>query len=319
MSLRQATVRDDAGRAGQAMISIGERCMALLLEGAVLNVPAIGQQTYHEFRVNLDRLASQIPDPCSEDEKLLLTRAILHEFENYHHGAQRELSENLMAWQGVVTLLLAQLLEAYGIQDRSHAATTLMRRTRALKSSDDVDQWREEVEKFLEKLRVKAPEEDCTSPLKRTNRSTANDNAAGLPGGGCALEYLRTLMAAGSDGYVVLFELRCMEIISQRFGMEAVEDCLMAVSSFLTQGLDGNDKIYHWSNSSLLAVVQGRPNEEMLTSEIQRIICRNRESTICVGGRPMIVRIPLSFEITPINRLRSPEDLLRHAERKQNR
>jgi GGDEF domain-containing protein len=141
--------------------------------------------------------------------------------------------------------------------------------------------------------------------------STANDNAAGLRGGGSAVEHLRKILANGGDGFIVLFRLSCLDIISQRFGSEAVEDCLMAVSAFLTAGLQNNDAIYHWSDSALLAILQGRHSELIVTAELDRIIAQNRESSINVAGRAIMLRIPITFELTPINRLQNADDLLR--------
>jgi len=147
--------------------------------------------------------------------------------------------------------------------------------------------------------------------MKAANHSTANDNAAGLRGGGSAVEHVRKIMERGGSGFVALIRLSCLEVIHQRFGTEAVEDCLMAVSAFLTSSLHSDDIIYHWSDSSLLAVLQGRPSETILAAELQRIASQNRESSIQVAGRTIMLRIPLAFELTPINRLRSADDLYR--------
>jgi GGDEF domain-containing protein len=98
-------------------------------------------------------------------------------------------------------------------------------------------------------------------------------------------------------------------MISQRFGPEAVEDCLMAVAAFLTQCLHSEDAIYHWSDSSLLSILQGRPNEQILTAELERIAMQNRETTVNIGGRSTMLRIPITFDLTPIERLQSADDL----------
>ena len=98
-------------------------------------------------------------------------------------------------------------------------------------------------------------------------------------------------------------------MISQRFGSEAVEDCLMAVAAFLTQSLRSEDTIYHWSDSSLLAILQGRANEQILTAELQRIMYQNRETSVNIGGRATMLRIPLSFDLTSIDHLQSADDL----------
>jgi len=122
---------------------------------------------------------------------------------------------------------------------------------------------------------------------------------------------VRTIMERGGSGFVALVRLSCLQVINQRFGTEAVEDCLMAVSAFLTSSLHSEDAIYHWNDSSLLAVLQGRPSEPILAAELQRIASQNRDSSIQVAGRTIMLRIPLAFELTPINRLRSADDLYR--------
>jgi GGDEF domain-containing protein len=98
-------------------------------------------------------------------------------------------------------------------------------------------------------------------------------------------------------------------MINQRFGPEAVEDCLMAVSAFLTQSLNSDDAIYHWSDSSLLAILQGRANDQILTAELERIAMQNRETSVNIGGRATMLRIPITFDLTPIERLKTADDL----------
>jgi GGDEF domain-containing protein len=91
--------------------------------------------------------------------------------------------------------------------------------------------------------------------------------------------------------------------------MEAVQDSLMAVSAFLTSSLRNDDAIYHWSDSSLLAVLQSPTTEQILTAAMRRIVDNNRDITIQIGGRSVMLRIPLEFEITPIDSLRTADDL----------
>ena len=83
----------------------------------------------------------------------------------------------------------------------------------------------------------------------------------------------------------------------------------MAVAAFLTQSLHSDDAVYHWSDSSLLAILQGRANEQILTAELERIAMQNRETAVIIGGRSTMLRIPITFDLTPIERLHSAEDL----------
>jgi GGDEF domain-containing protein len=147
------------------------------------------------------------------------------------------------------------------------------------------------------------------SQFRAADHSTENLNAAGLRGGGSAIEHVKRLLEGGDKAFIVLFRLSCLNMINQRFGPEAVEDCLMAVSAFLTESLNSDDAIYHWSDSSLLAILQGRANEQILTAELERIAMQNRETTVSIGGRATVLRIPITFDLTPIERLKSADDL----------
>jgi GGDEF domain-containing protein len=287
-----------------------ERTVTLLVEGTALNMPQIDADSYKAFRANVGRLALQIPDRLPEEDKLALMRTILHEYEVYRGASEMALKERTAGWRGLVLLLFRDLLASLGMGSDSPEAAALGREIPSLGSADELRDWRTRVEEFLHPPDAVGQAQGLAS-LKTANRSTENDNAAGLRGGGSAVEQLKKIMERGGGGFIALIRLSCLEVIHQRFGKEAVEDCLMAVSAFLTASLHSDDQIYHWSDSSLLAVLQGRPSEQILAAELQRIASKNRETSINVAGRAIMLRIPLAFELTPINRLRAAEDLFR--------
>ena len=312
MNLRQIKPWGKSGTAEQeqAEISSTERSLTLLVEGTALNMPEIDAPSYKAFRANVKRLALQIPDRLPDEDKLALIRTILHEFESHRKGAEGALKERTAGWRGLVILLFRDLLASLGVGTDSPEAASLGREIPGLSSAEDLREWRSKVEDFLHPRDAEGQAQGLAS-MKTANHSTANDNAAGLRGGGSAVEHVRKIMERGGSGFVALIRLSCLEVINQRFGTEAVEDCLMAVSAFLTASLHSEDSIYHWSDSSLLAVLQGRPSEPILAAELQRIASQNRDSSIQVAGRSIMLRIPLAFELTPINRLRSADDLYR--------
>lgn len=312
MNLRQITPWSKSGTAAETEtpISTIERTLTLLVEGTALNMPEIDADSYKAFRGNVSRLAMQLADRLPEDDKLALVRPILHEFETYRSLSESAIKERAAGWRGLVTMLFRDLLASLGMGTHSPEAQVLGREIAALASADDLRDWRTKVEEFLHPPDAEGQAQGLAS-IKAADRSTANDNAAGLRGGGSAVEQLKKIMERGGVGFIALFRLSCLEVINQRFGKEAVEDCLMAVSAFLTASLHSDDTIYHWSDSSLLAILQGRPSEQILAAELQRIASQNRDSSINVAGRTIMLRIPLAFDLTPINRLRTAEDLYR--------
>ena len=191
----------------------------------------------------------------------------------------------------------------------SSRTAPLIERIESLDTAADLQAWRCLLDDFLQSREARRRTREGHTSLEIADHSTENDNAAGLRGGGKAIEHLERIMQRGSDGFVVVFRLSCLEVIAQRFGLAAVQDCLMAVSAFLTSSLHNDDAIYHWSDSSLLAILEARPNERILTAELQRIVTQNRDITIKMGERTVMVRIPMTFELTPIANLQTAGDL----------
>ncbi len=312
MNLRQMTAwgksHPSAGK--EASSPDAERCLTLLAEGASLNMPEIDEESYKEFRANVRAMALQIPDRLPEDDKLAMIRDIVHEFENYRKGAEEALRNRLNGWRSLAATLLEELLASLGIDAASPGAKLLGQMVRNLTVAEDIQAYRVQLDEFLHHHESGGSAANA-SPLKVADRTTANDNASGLRGGGVAVEHLRTIMERGATGYVALFHLSCLEVIHERFGADAVQDCLMAVSAFLTHSLRGDDAIYHWSDCTLLAILQDRASELILAAELQRIASHNRDITINIGERTIMLRIPLTFDLTPISGFNSAEDLFK--------
>ncbi len=286
-----------------------DRCLTLMVQGAALNMPEIDEETYKAFRRNVNGMAMQVPDRLPVDDKLAQIQLIVREFESYRKSAEVALKDRQNGWRALVSMQLQELLERVGVDAASPDAAPLVAKIAGLETGEQIQAYRERLRNFLH---PSGPGQDApvgASKLKVADRTTENDNAAGLRGGGAAVDHVKRLMERGGKGFIALFQLGCLETISQRFGVEAVQDSLMAVSAFLTHNLHNDDAIFHWSDSSLLVVLEGRVNEQLVTAELQRIVAQNREITVTIEDRTVMLRIPLDFDLTPIAYLRSAEDM----------
>jgi GGDEF domain-containing protein len=283
-------------------------CMTALVEGVAEAMPRIDAKTYSEFRGTAARMALQIPDRMENADRMTVVSAILHEFENYRIGVENALRERQKGWRSLTARLAREMLTSLGVKADSPAALPLIEGIDQLTTAEQIREYRGLLDGFLE-FRAAGEEAAKISPLKVADTSTSNENAAGLLGGGAAVEQLRKVMERGLTGFVVIFRLSCLDMVSRRFGPEAVEDCLMAVSAFLTSSLHSDDMIFHWSDSSLVAILLGRPNEHLLTAELNRIAAKNSDINVNIGGRSIMLRIPFSFELTPIERLKTADEL----------
>jgi GGDEF domain-containing protein len=312
MNLRQmnGTGKTQSAAKGEPEVPGAERFLTLLIDGAAMNMPEIDAAKYKEFRENVGRLGLKVPDRLPDADKLALIREIVREFEQYRNSADNTLRERVSGWRALAARLLVELLNRMGIDSTTAGAVLLVRGGANLLTGEEIQAFVTQLEDFL---RVSSVDSKAVkaSQLKAADRSVANDNAAGLRGGGAAVEHVSKIMKQGGQGFVVFFRLGFLEVIGERFGMEAVQDSVMAVSAFLTSSLRSDDAIYHWSDSSLLAVVHSQANEQTLTAAMRRIVDNNRDITIQIGERNIMLRIPMEFEVTPIQNLRAADDLFK--------
>lgn len=274
-------------------------------------VPILDTLANDRLRDEVDSLTQRFSAKLSDEEKTQITHSILHAFETYSHSSETTLLEQIACWHDATAMLFNALLRQQGISADYPAVAFLLERIKHLVTVHDIQEWKNAAGNFFHPIQRNNPESEFSTKLNATDTSTTNDNLFGLFGGGAAIEYLRTLIADKKDGFIVLFHLFCLDVIRMRFGQEAVEDCLITVAANFTASLQNEDAIYHWSDSSLLAIVQDRPSEIILNAELEHVVAQHRENTIKIAGRSIMIRIPITFEIFPIHNLKTPEDLLR--------
>jgi GGDEF domain-containing protein len=282
-----------------------ERCLTLLAEGTAVRALEVDSAACQEFKETIRALARQMPERNLDSDNLPVVKAILQEFESYRKLTEALLRERQIGWRNLTGRLFRELLGVLGIHPSVDSAAAVSRKIPGLTTVEEMQAFQVLLDEFLRPGGPLA----TASRFNKANRSLANDNAAGLRGGGAAVADLKKIMDRNGTGFVVLFRLGCLDVIGERFGLEAVQDSLMAVSAFLTQSLRGDDAVYHWSDSSLLVILESPASEPILAAAMQRIANNNRDITIKMGERTVMLRIPLSFEMTPIARFRSPEEL----------
>ena len=283
-----------------------ENYVSQLVEGIVGNVPEIDARAFKILIGNVTKLAPRIADRLADDDRGTYVRAIVSEFEAYRASSEMVLRKRQTEWRALVDKLFRELLASMGMTTGSTEAAQLAGKIASLGTVEDLQGYRNQIEAFLHPL---GSDSSGASPYNVADRSTANDNAAGLRGGGSAIEHVQRIIESGSRGYIAVLRLGCLEIIGERFGMDAVQDSIMAISAFLTQNLRSDDSIYHWSDSSLLVVLQGRANEQVLNAELRRISARNRDISVNIDGRSIMLRVPIDYKLLPIAGLRSVDDL----------
>jgi GGDEF domain-containing protein len=284
------------------------RALSLLLEGAAINQVQIELPTFQRFRSAILRDSIRLAEPQPEADLLQTVAAIVREFDKYRSASEIALEARQKEWRMTTNLLMHQLADHYQIDRRSELWTGIELSLNDAASSDEIQALRCTLLKIFQSgseataLRIDGQHEE-------QDRSVANDNAAGLRGGGAAIEHVRSMLAGSRPGYIGLFRFSCLDVVGERFGPEGIQDCLMAVSAFLIENLRAEDIVYHWSESSLLAVCDRKVREDILSAELNRVLARNRDFTIQIGDRTIMLRIPIELQLFPITMFASADEL----------
>jgi GGDEF domain-containing protein len=288
--------------------SAERRAIGLLIEVAATSLLPIDMAAYHRFRSAILRDTIDLTEPQSESDLLNSVGNIIRGFKTHHTEAEAALEARQKAWRHVVAMLMLQVADRDEIDQQSDSWQAMRLSLTTAVTADEILSVGAELSKAFLKSREervaiqKAAEEE-------QDRSVANDNAAGLRGGGAAIEHVRKMISGARPGYVGLFRLNCLDVVGERFGQEGIQDCLMAVSAFLIESLRKEDSVYHWSESSLLAVCDRKIREDILSAELHRVLSHNRDFTIQIGNSRIMLRIPIELELFPITLFESAEDL----------
>jgi GGDEF domain-containing protein len=282
--------------------------LSQLLNALAPNTPAIDEKAHERMSAAIAGVAKRFPDRHQEADKV---KAVVQELEQYHNATEQALEEQLDSWRGLAKKLLCELSEFVPDAD-AVGFQSLGQKVGMLSTGAEITGFADLLHTFLHPA-GSGSRELADYAFQSPDLSAANDNATGLRGGGAAVEHLQSVLDRAQVGFVAVFQLSCLNVIGERFGDAAVEDCLMAVSAFLTERLERDDAIYHWNDTTLLAIFEGRNNKGVLAKELERIASQNRDITITIAGRTVLIRIPMTFDLSPVSGFRSGNDLYKLA------
>jgi len=284
------------------------RALGLLVEGAAINFPRPDPEAYARMRSAILRDSIRLAEPLAEPELLRTVQAIIQQFVSYSSHTAEVLEDRRRAWRHMAGMLIRFLSERSKVKPDSEEWTAIGLQLGEASTAAEIQALRERLQAMLAHNAVAGAARQAQLD-EEPDRSVANDNAAGLRGGGAAVEHVRAMIAKSRPGYVGIFRLSCLDVVGARFGQEGIQDCLMAVSAFLIANLRGEDSVYHWSETSLLAVCDRKIREDTLSAELNRVLQRNRDFTIQIGNSTIMLRIPIELELFPIDAFQSADDL----------
>jgi GGDEF domain-containing protein len=283
---------------GLASAGTLHRVVQQILEGYALHSVEFDTVEHGAFRLEIREIAGRF-DRCQTDEELLiLTGEANKTIRNYNHLAEKFIQELSAEKQQTVKLLTQALLRVCRASEKSAQPIRQVESELALASQ-------------LQKLRdLRAKLAECVSALcleadvqearflelqEQMAQSSAllasRDQVTGLRTTGNANQRIRELSSSGSQGYVMAFFLKNLDVINRRFGFAAGDDILRRFSAYLTKNLHEGDQLFRWRGPCFVMVTDRSEPLEAIESEAKQLGLRGPEQEVENNGKSMLIRL----------------------------
>ena len=160
------------------------RFLTMMIEGAARAMPDLDSESWSRMTAEATSIAMQTPDRLPDDDKLAQIQKVLRELEQYGHSLQEQIKARQHEWRIITATLLRELEDRLGFD-----ASEMELRIGDLEKAEDLHEYRMQLGDFLHPD-LSGSHDDTELHFRRTDLSTNNINAAGLRGGGSAVEAL---------------------------------------------------------------------------------------------------------------------------------
>lgn len=136
------------------------------------------------------------------------------------------------------------------------------------------------------------------------------DGPAGLPGPDEARSHLESHFHVDPHCFALIVKLNLLATVEERYGEEAVARYLKEAVQYLLRALHPSDRLFHWSKGVFLAVIERQISPAAVRMEISRLLHDPPQHVLEVGGRRTMIAIATSFDLLPVVRFTSFDEML---------
>lgn len=137
------------------------------------------------------------------------------------------------------------------------------------------------------------------------------DPLAGIPGRAEAEEALATAIAGRLPVCAAVFIVDRIHLLNDCFGYDMGDRLLGAFHDRLRHRLDPADRIFRWSGTSFVVLMEGRRTVGEVRSELERVAGCDAEVTVSIGHGSLALATAASWAVFPLRGTTSKEPMVR--------
>ncbi|MCE5308687.1 MAG: diguanylate cyclase [Acidobacteriales bacterium] len=137
------------------------------------------------------------------------------------------------------------------------------------------------------------------------------DPLAGIPGRAEAEEALTNAINRRLPGCAAVFIVDRIHLLNDCFGYDMGDRLLDAFHDRLRRSLGPADRIFRWSGTSFVVLMEGRRTAAEVRGELERVAGGDAEITVMIGHGSLALATAASWAVFPLYGTTSKESMVR--------
>jgi GGDEF domain-containing protein len=277
------------------------RVVGILLQGISRNAFPLNEPALADFQAEIEDLRIRFGEVHEGEAAVALACGTVRSMEKYASSADQLVSAEARRMRESVALLTDSLLKAsHGSKESARHLAKIRTDLETVPVMHDIvainDKLRgclgeicDEVEQ--QRRRHEEIQQDLTRAAKRDCDPADIDSATGLPGVSAAIHAIRSAIARGTAGHLLVFGVEHMQAINLRFGFKVGDEVLLMFGQNIARHLDPEDVLFRWRGTCFVAV-SARPAPDLrVASEVAKIVATKLEYSGTIGSREVMLPV----------------------------
>jgi GGDEF domain-containing protein len=299
--------RKEERSAADRKVEALSRIVSVLLQGISLHAFEFDPAAAEAFHIAIGKLRSQIGLIEDEDSALLMAGAAIRLLEENTAAAEGHLHARHIEAEKIVALLADAFLDAAGASEEAMVRVKEIERDLArARGAEALIAGRLRMAASISAIR------EAGAAANRVEDTSAGetDGVTGLPDSAHGAAAIAEVWNSREDYFAALFAAERLDAINLRFGFEAGDQVLQALSQHLGQQTGIDDRLFRWRGPCIMALMRRRLPESHVAAEAARMAASRLEHAISIRNRDAIVSISTAWNLFPLAGSRTVQQMI---------
>ena len=289
------------------------RVVSLLLQGISLHAFQFDPAATEAFQLSIRKLRLELEKVDDEDSALLLAGAAIRLLEENSAATEAHLQARQNELEKTIALLSDGLLEVSGASEETMVGIKEIERDIArTKGIGALAAGRSRLAAAVAGIREAALSGNPPDHAAQVETAAAGltDGVTGLPDFVHGAAAISEVWSHRKDYFAGIFAAERLETINMRFGFQAGDQVLQALSHHVIQQSMPGDQLFRWRGPCILALLRRRVPEPHVAAEMARTAVSRLEHSLSIRDRDAIVSISTAWNLFPLGAAKNPEQLI---------